>query len=93
MKSVNPRLLAIASHDFHRKDSYYDVGIEMDVPELSREAILHQLRQGSYTMKSRFFCADPCGRINWVNAASVQMLSPALKVLRNARALLSRWSS
>jgi hypothetical protein len=93
MQAINPKLLAVASHDFHRKDSFHDLAIEMDVSELSRDTILRNLRQGCYAMKSRFFRADPHARTAWAMVASVQLMTPLLEALRNARALLIRWSS
>jgi predicted metal-dependent phosphoesterase TrpH len=93
MRAVNPALLAVAGHDFHRPNSFYDLAIEMEVQELSRETVLENLRQGAYTIRSRFFRADPQARTTWANATSLQVMSPALRVLRGVRSLFLRWSS
>lgn len=93
MRQTNPRLLAVASHDFHRVSSFYDVAIEMDVPSLSAREILRNLREGCYRIRSPFFHSDPRARLSWGVVASIRVLGWQLANLRKARAFLLRWSS
>ena len=92
MQQINPKLLAVASHDFHRTTSFYDVAIEMDVASLSRDAILRNLQQGSYRIRSRFFRCGPGARISRMKAASLRLLSQQLGNIRKVRTVLLRWS-
>lgn len=93
MQQINPKLLAVASHDFHRTPSFYDVAIEMDVASLSRDAILHNLQRGSYRIRSRFFSCDPGARMSGMKTAALRLFSEQLCKIRKARSALSRWSS
>lgn len=93
MQQVNPELLAVASHDFHRKDAFYDVAIQMDLHLLTREAILRHLREGRYEIRSRFFRADSHARLTWARAASLRLISSQLSNLRKARSFLQRDST
>jgi hypothetical protein len=93
MQQTNPKLLAVASHDFHRTTSFYDVAIEMDVASLSRDAILRNLQQGSYRIRSHFFRCDSGARISRMKAASLQLLSQQLSHIRKIRTVLLRWSA
>jgi hypothetical protein len=90
MKQINPRLLAVASHDFHRASSFYDVSIEMDVTELSPNAILRNLQQGSYRIRSRWFQTDSKARVSRIKVAFVRHLSEQLGKVRRARSFLLR---
>jgi hypothetical protein len=90
MQQINPRLLAVASHDFHRTVSFYDVGIEMDLTELSSSAILRNLQQGSYRIKSRWFRIDSKARVSRMKVALMQHLSEQLGKVRRARAFFLR---
>jgi hypothetical protein len=93
MRQINPKLLAVASHDFHRTASFYDVAIEMDVASLSLGVILRNLQQGCYWIQSRFFRCDPEARMSRVKAASLRLLSQQLSNIRKARTVLLRWST
>jgi predicted metal-dependent phosphoesterase TrpH len=93
MQKVNPALLGVAGHDFHRRPSFYDVGIEMDAEALSREDLLARLRQGAYRIRSRFFRAEPQLQFSWTQAACFQLLGRQLAALRKARNLLLRVTS
>lgn len=92
MQQINDKLLAVASHDFHRTASFYDVAIEMDVPLLSPSAVLRNLRRGFYEIRSRFFRADPQVRFSRGKALCLRLLSSQLGKLRTARSLLLWWS-
>ncbi len=93
MQQINPRLLAVAAHDFHRKASFYDVAIEMEVDSLSPGTILRKLQQGGYGIRSRFFRADPAARLSRTKLVSLHLLSRPLTHMRKARTALLRWSS
>ena len=92
MQQINPKLLAVASHDFHRTASFYDVAIEVDVISLTPEAILKNLRQGCYAIRSPFFRADPAARLSRMEAFSLRLLSQQLSNMRKARSFFLRWS-
>lgn len=88
MHEVKPELLAVASHDFHRVASFYDVAIEMDLSSISSELILQQLRKGSYVITSKFFHLDPQARFSRAQEASLRLFSRQLSNLRKARSFL-----
>lgn len=90
MKRINGKLLGVASHDFHRTGSFYDVAIEMDVAVLSPDAILRSLREGCYGIRSLFFRADPQVRLSRGATVCLQLLSWQLNNLRRARLLVLR---
>jgi hypothetical protein len=87
-KRVNPRLLGVAGHDLHRRKSFYDVAVEVNAAELSRDAILMGLRRRRYEIRSRFFRANSAGRISPGRAAFLRMMSEPLRQARRARAAL-----
>jgi len=91
MQQINPKLLPVASHDFHRMASFYDVAIEMDVASLSPHAILCNLRQGCYGIRSPLFRCDPKGPMSRMKAVSLRLLSRQLSNIRKARTMLLRW--
>ena len=90
MKQINDKLLGVASHDFHRTGSFYDVAIEMDLAVLSPDAILRSLREGCYGIRSLFFRADPHVRFSWCEAVCLRLMSWQLSNLRNARLFVLR---
>lgn len=90
MQRVNPKLLAVASHDFHRTASFYDVAIEMDTVSPSPEGILRNLKQGCYRVRSPFFNCEPTGRVSTAGTALVRHVSGQLEKLRKVRSILSR---
>jgi hypothetical protein len=87
-REVNPKLLAVASHDFHKKESFYDVAVEVDVAELTRREVLARLRVGAFSIVSRFFAADPQARVSRPGESSLRFLSGQLGTLRKVRDLL-----
>ena len=93
MLAVNSKILAIAAHDFHRKEGFYDVALEMEVPVLSKDYIICNLRQGLYTIKSRFFKSDSHAEFTRPKESSLVFLSRQLSALRKARSILMPWSS
>lgn len=61
-QKTNPHLFAIAGHDLHRRGGFYDLSLQMEVPELTRGAVLAQILSGNYSICSPFFevsAADP----------------------------------
>ena len=90
MREANPKLLAIASHDFHRTASFYDVAVEIDAPSISADAILHDLKRGAYRIRSAFFNCDSNGRVSGAGAALVRHVSGQLETMRKARASFTR---
>ncbi len=93
MRRANPTLLAVASHDLHRKASFYDVGIEMNVGSLRADAVLGELRRGNFSIQSRFFRADSAARSSKITELSVPFLSAQLQKIRKVRSVLLRYSS
>ncbi len=93
MQKINPKLLAVASHDFHRTASFYDVAVEMDMESLTREGILRNLRQGRYAIRSRFFRADSGAQLSQMEALALRVLSHPLSNMRKARSFFLRFSS
>jgi predicted metal-dependent phosphoesterase TrpH len=89
MKRAQPPLLAVAGHDFHRQASFYDVALVMDAAEPTTAAILSNLHQGRYVIKSRFFRAGPDGKISKPRPAFLRMLSGQLSTMRRARSLVA----
>jgi len=90
MREQNPQLRAMASHDFHRRASFYDMAVEMKIDALSADAILENLKYGSYTVRSPFFDCDSGGRASFAGAALVRHISAPLEKLRKARLGLGR---
>lgn len=90
MQKINPNLLAVASHDFHKKASFYDVAIEMDVASLDREAILQNLGAGRYQIRSRFFRAGAKGGVSKIKAGLLKLISAQLSHIRQARTAFRR---
>jgi hypothetical protein len=85
MQQINPKLLAIASHDFHRTASFYDVAIEMDAPMPASGTILQNLKCGAYRVRSAFFNCDQHGHVSAAGAALVRHVSGPLEKMRKAR--------
>jgi hypothetical protein len=92
-QQINPRLLAVASQDFHQTASFYNVAVEMDGQSLTPEGILRNLRQGRYAIRSRFFRADSGARLSRMEALYLRLLSPQLNNMRKARSFFLPWSS
>jgi len=90
MRQINPQLLAVASHDFHRTASFYDVAIEMDAPTVSPERILQNLQRGAYRVRSAFFNCDSQGHASAAGAALVRHVSGQLEKMRKARSGFAR---
>jgi predicted metal-dependent phosphoesterase TrpH len=90
MHQVNPKLLAVASHDFHRSASFYDVAVEMEAVPLSPEVILRNLKQGCYRITSAFFNCEPAGRVSAAGVALIRHVSSKLEKIRRVRSILSR---
>ena len=85
MREANPKLLAMASHDFHRVASFYGLRIEMDVTSLAPEPILQGLKSGNYVARSAFFNCSSDGRASALGAALVRHVGARLEKVRQAR--------
>jgi hypothetical protein len=93
MRQVNPKLLAMAGHDLHRRESFYDAAMEMNVSSLSAKEILENLRRGRYEIRSRFFRAGPDGQVSPAKAKCLRVVSEQLRHVRRARSLALGWFS
>jgi hypothetical protein len=90
MQQINPKLLAIASHDFHRIASFYDVAIVMDVAVLAPDPIMQNLKRGAYRVRSAFFNCDSHGHVSAAGAALIRHVSGRLEKMRKARSSIAR---
>ena len=70
--------------------SFYDVATEMDVPAVSREPILQNLKCGAYKICSPFFNCDSDGHTSATGAALVRHISGQLERMRKARSSFAR---
>lgn len=93
MRVANPGLLAVAGHDLHRRESFYNVAIEMEMPGVSRDSILDHLRRGRYEIRSRFFRAGPSAKVPAGKASCLRLVSRQLRHARRARSLALGWFS
>jgi hypothetical protein len=93
MQHANPKLRAIASHDLHALPGFYDVATEMEVPVLSRQVILQNLRDGTYRIRSKFFRTDPKFQMSRTRTALLRALGGPLANLRHVRDIALRWSA
>ncbi len=93
MRKVNPRLFAVAGHDFHRKTSFYDVAVEMDLAFLSPAMILENLRSGRFKLHARLFRCNAEADFTPFQSARLLLLSLQIGWLRAVRDLLLRRSS
>jgi len=90
MKDINPRLLAIAGHDLHKWESFDDVSVEMESPELSLPGVLENLRKGQYQIRSPYFCSDSKAHVSRLRSLLLPLLSWQIGLARRARNLLLR---
>lgn len=85
MRQANPGLLAMASHDFHRKASFYGLAIEMEVAALSPDLILQELKKGRYRARSPVFNCESNGQASVAGALLARHISSRLESIRKAR--------
>lgn len=90
MRQVNPGLLAMASHDFHRTASFYGLAIEMDVAALSPDFILRELKHGRYRATSPFFNCESNGQASLAGTLLARHISSRLESIRKARSGFKR---
>lgn len=90
MRAINPKLLAVGSHDLHRQPGFYDLGVEMEVDSLGANSVLDNLRKGNYVMRSRFLDFDSLFRLGAVDSLYVRVIGPQLQRLRKLRNLAYR---
>lgn len=93
LRQANPRLLAIAGHDFHRQTGFYDVAIEMDAPDLSRNSILQKLKLGQYTIRAPLFSCNARAHFSWLESTRLRWLGWQISKLREVRDFLLLRSS
>jgi len=91
MRQVNPKLLAIAGHDFLRTASFYKLAIEIEAPALSPGVILQILKLGAYRVRSPFFNCNACGQVSPAGGALVRHVSGRLETIRKARSIFGRF--
>lgn len=91
MRRANPELLAVVGHDLHRRESFYDAAIEMEVLSLSETAILENLGRGRYGIRSRFFHAGSDAEVSPARATCLRLVSEQLRHIRRARSLTLGW--
>lgn len=92
LRQVNPRLFAVAGHDFHRQAGFYNVAIELDVSSLSAPSILQALRLGLYRIRARLFSCNAHADLSWLQRARSRCLGWQITKLREARDLFLRSS-
>jgi predicted metal-dependent phosphoesterase TrpH len=90
MRQLNPALLAVAGHDFHRTAGFYDVAIEMDVASASADLILQNLRCGRYAISASLFRCDAEAKFTAFQSARLLLLSWQIGGLRSLRDLFLR---
>jgi predicted metal-dependent phosphoesterase TrpH len=90
LRQINPRLFAVAGHDFHRRGGFYDVAIELDVSSLSAPSILEGLRLGRYRIRARLFSCTAEADFSWIQSALLRCLGWQIIKLREARDLFLR---
>ncbi len=85
MRGDNPKLMATGGQDFHRKAAFYDLAVGLEVPALTREAILAAMHSGNYQITSRFFQSGSRAHFSVVKTLSLQIVSWQLAALRRVR--------
>lgn len=85
LRRANPKIFAVAGHDFHRTSGFYDVGIEMEVASLSVVSVLRNLRAGRYRIRAMFFSCDSQAEFSMLASARLRLLSWQLGKLRQLR--------
>ena len=93
MRRSNPKLLAIAGQDLHRKQAFYDVAVQTEAEYLTPEAIRSNLLQGDYVIKSRFFQTTGRADLSSLKSIFLRVGSWQLGNLRQARDVFRRWST
>jgi hypothetical protein len=93
MRQANPRILVTAGQDFHCRQGFYDVAVYIKAASVSADAILAEIRQGRYEIRSRFFRMDSRGYMSAFKSASFSILSRQLAGARRARDSFQRWTS
>ena len=93
MRQFNPQLRAVASHDFHRLESFYDVAIEMNVAVPAVDPVIQNLKAGTYRVCSPFFNCGSDGHTSVTGTALVRHLSGQLDRVRRARSSFARWTA
>jgi hypothetical protein len=90
MRRINPKLLAIAEQDLHRKRAFYDVAIQTEADCLTPITIRSSLLRGDYLVKSRFFQTTGRAQISSLKSIFLRVASSQLRNLRKARDVFRR---
>ena len=89
-REANPRLLAIAGQDFHRKPSFHDVCLQLGVTRLHRDDVMEVVRSGQYLIKSPLFRTDARFQLSLFRSLSLHLFSRQIFGLRKARDVVLR---
>jgi hypothetical protein len=91
MRRANPQLLAMAGQDLHGKAGFYDVAVQTEAADLTPEAILSSLLEGSYVIKSRFFQTVGRPHFSSPRLTFLRLGGWQLDNLRKTRDFFGRW--
>lgn len=89
LRRMNPKLLAVAGHDFHQKGGFYDVAIEMNAGSLSSDTVLRNLRNGAYWIRAPLFSCGARAEFSRFQSARLRITSWHLGKLRRLREVVS----
>jgi predicted metal-dependent phosphoesterase TrpH len=92
MRTVNPDLHAIASHDLHHSEAFYNVAVEMDIHELRADAVITRLRTGQYRNVSTLFRNGPRATMSGSAAAWLRLVGWPRDRYRQVRRTMLGWS-
>jgi len=92
LRKANPGLHAIASHDLHARAGFYNVAVEMELPELSAAAVIARLRAGEYRNVSPLFSLRPQAPYEGPKTTWLSLIGRQRDRFRKMRAMILRWS-
>jgi len=85
----NPDLKPFGGMDLHQEKNYYDIALRIEPKNLNQNQILKDLKEGNFTVESRFFKKKPGIRINWVSLLIIFAFREVLNLVRKMRDLSS----
>jgi hypothetical protein len=92
LRQSNPTLHAIVSHDLHFREAFYNVAVEMELPELTAAAIISCLRAGEYCNVSSLFQLRPQAEYAGPKTTWLRLVGQQRDRFRKMRAMILRWS-
>jgi hypothetical protein len=92
LRQANPELHAIASHDLHFREAFYNVAVEMELPELTTAAVISSLRAGEYRNVSSLFRLQPQATYAGPRTTWLRLVGHQRDRFRKVRAMILRWS-